>query len=255
MPALHLLGTGASISDAHRTTTMLALSDATAGATLLVDCGGDVYQRWMATVPDAHINDLAALLITHAHPDHTSGFPLFMEKAWLAERTAPVPVCGIEHALAQVQRTWTAFDAITDAWDVPPIDWRTIDAARDAVVWDTPPWHVTAAPVAHGSTPNVGFRFEHLPTGHVVAYSSDTTPCDGVRHLARDAHVLVHEANGNAPEVHSTAAEAAQVAATADVDHLLLVHLPPGDKRAALQEARAHFPNTDLGTEGGTYAW
>jgi ribonuclease Z len=113
---------------------------------------------------------------------------------------------------------------------------------------------VTAAPVDHGDTSNVGLRFEHARSDQVLAYSCDTAPTSSVVHLARDADVLVHEANG-VGDGHSTATGAAEVAAEADVDRLLLVHLPPGDKTASLREARQIFPHTDLGEELGTYAW
>ncbi len=87
MPTLHLLGTGASISDPHRTTTMLAFQRE--GSVLLVDCGGDVVQRLMhAEVP---LDDLEAVILTHAHADHVAGFPLFMQKIWIAGSAAPHP--------------------------------------------------------------------------------------------------------------------------------------------------------------------
>ena len=252
MPALHLLGTGAAISDPHRTTTMLAVADdASPPNTLLVDCGGDVLQRLQACSPS--IDHVDGLIITHAHMDHTSGFPLFMEKIWLDGRDRPIPVCGIEPALAQAQRVWDAFEPVHEGWEgIPPIDRREVEHERDARVWSEVPWIVTAAPVDHGDTPNVGLRFEHTPTDCVIAYSCDTAPTSSVVHLARDADVLVHEANG-VGENHSTAAGAAEVAAEADVDRLLLVHLPPGDKSEALREARSIFPHTDLGEELGTY--
>ena len=84
---LHLLGTGAGYSEPHRTTTMLALSDhkqTDKENLLIIDCGGDVIQRVLA----AGLNPFALkhLILTHAHPDHLSGFPLFMEKIWLAGR-------------------------------------------------------------------------------------------------------------------------------------------------------------------------
>jgi len=251
MPTLHLLGTGASISDPHRTTTMLAFADdAPERSTLVVDCGGDVLQR--AQAAGLAFGSIAGLIVTHEHPDHTSGFPLFMEKLWLSGRTRSIPVCGIEPALAQTQRAWDAFAAVHETWDVPPIDWRPVAQAPNASVWDDAVWTVTASPVAHGDTPNVGLRAEHAATGAVVAYSCDTTPCDAVVDLGRGADVLVHEANG-AGDNHSSAAEAAEVAKAAGAAHLLLVHLPPGDKRPALREARAVFSHTDLGEEGGAY--
>ena len=252
MPAFHLLGTGAALSDPHRTTTMLAVSDdASPPNTLVVDCGGDVLQRLQACGPA--IDSVDGLIVTHAHMDHTSGFPLFMEKIWLDGRERPIPVAGIEPALAQARRTWDAFEPVHEGWDdIPPIDWRAVPHERDAVVWETDAWTVTAAPVDHGDTDNVGLRFEHSPTEQVLAYSCDTAPTESVVHLAQGADVLVHEANG-VGENHSTMTGAAEVAAEANVNRLLLVHLPPGDKSNSLREARRIFPHTDLGEEMGSY--
>ena len=254
MPALHLLGTGAAISDAHRTTTMLAVSDdASPPNTLVVDCGGDVLQRLQAC--GRAIDDVDGLLVTHAHMDHTSGFPLFMEKIWLDGRDRPIPVCGIEPALAQVRRAWDAFEPVHEGWEgIPPIDWHEVPHEQGARLWTQPPWTVTVAPVDHGDTANVGLRVEHADGDGVLAYSCDTAPTPNVVDLAQGADVLVHEAN-SVGDGHSTAAGAAEVAAEAGVDRLLLVHLPPGDKSSALREARQIFPHTDLGEELGTYGW
>jgi len=255
MPSVHLLGTGAAISDPHRTTTMLAVSDnADPPGTLVVDCGGDVLQRLQAC--DHSIDSMDGLIVTHAHMDHTSGFPLLMEKVWLDGRDRPLPVVGIEPALAQAERLWDAYAPVHADWEgIPPIDRREVPHERNAPVWDEGEWTVTAAPVDHGDTPNVGLRFEHAPTGRVLAYSCDTGPSENVVHLAQNADVLVHEANGTPGDNHSTAAEAAEAAKAADADRLLLVHLPPGDKSNALKEARSIFPHTDLGTELGTYSF
>lgn len=252
MPTLHLLGTGASVSDAHRTTTMLAVSDANAASSIAVDCGADLVQRLLSA--GLSLDTLDALVATHAHPDHVSGFPLFMEKIWLAGRDRPIPVCGIAHALAQTRRSWDAFAPVHAGWDVPPIDWQTIPHESGAVLWDDAPWHVTASPVDHGDMPNIGLRVKHRPSGGVVAYSCDTAPCDAVVDLAHEADVLVHEANGTGGG-HSSAEEAAEVARAAGAKRLLLVHLPPGDKSDALDAARAVFRNTDLGKEEGAYAF
>jgi len=252
MPTLHLLGTGAAISDPHRTTTMLAASDDDADEpdVLLVDCGGDVLQRMrMAGLP---FDRIAGLIITHAHPDHVSGFPLFMEKIWLAGRRDPIPVCGIESALDQAQKTFDAFSTITEGWDdMPPIDWQPVDLAMDATVWDDATWTVRAAPVEHG-IPNVGLRIESKRSGGTVGYSCDTAPSGNVAHLGRDADWLVHEANGEG-EGHSSAAQAARVAQQAQAERLLLVHLPPGDKQDDLIDAQTIFGAAELGEEGGAY--
>lgn len=247
MPALHLLGTGASVTDSHRTTTMLAFVDPR--STIAVDCGGDLVQRLLAT--DVALSTLDALVITHAHPDHVSGFPLFMEKIWLDGREPEIPVCGIADALAQTQRSWDAFEPVHTDWDVPSIDWQTIPHAPDTPLWSAEPWTLTASPVDHGDMPNIGMRAEH-DDGAVVAYSCDTAPCDAVVELAHEADILVHEANGVGTN-HSTPEEAARIARDANAQHLLLVHLPPGDKSDDLAAARQIFPNTDLGDEGRVY--
>ena len=254
MPSLHLLGTGAALSDAHRTTTMLAVSDdATPSRTLVVDCGGDALQRLRAC--GRSIDSVDGLIVTHAHMDHTSGFPLFMEKVWLDGRDRPLPVVGIEPALAQAERLWTAYEPVHRDWEgLPSIDWHEVPHRPGATVWNEAPWTVTAAPVNHGDTPNVGLRVEHGPTGRVLAYSCDTAPSDAVVALARGCDVLVHEANGGPSENHSTAVEAAEAAQAAGADQLLLVHLPPGDKDEVLAAARSIFPATALGEEAGTYA-
>jgi len=247
MPALHLLGTGASVSDSHRTTTMLAFVDPR--STVAVDCGGDLVQRLLAT--GVSLPTLDALIITHAHPDHVSGFPLFMEKVWLAGRDAAIPVCGIADALAQAQRSWDAFEPVHSGWDVPPIDWKTISHAPHTPLWSDGPWTLTASPVDHGDMPTIGMRAEHAD-GAVVAYSCDTAPCDAMVELAEGADLLVHEANSVGTN-HSTMEGAARVARDAGARRLLLVHLPPGDKSDTLAAARQIFPNTDLGDEGGVY--
>jgi ribonuclease Z len=254
MPTLHLLGTGAAVSEPHRTTTMLAVADDDhpEPATLLIDCGSDALQRLREA--GGRYEDVAGIIVTHAHPDHTSGFPLFMEKLWLSGRERPIPVIGIQSALDQVQRVWEAFAPITVDWDAPDIAFHRVDHVPGATAWDEAPWTVEASPVDHGDMPNVGVRIEHGPSGDAVAYSCDTAPTDAVVDLAHGASLLVHEATG-AGHNHSSAEQAAQIAKRAGVERLLLVHLPEASDPGDLAAARQVFPNTDLGTENGTYAF
>ncbi|MEM1043385.1 MAG: MBL fold metallo-hydrolase [Bacteroidota bacterium] len=244
---LYLLGTGAAVSDPHRTTTMLAVSDGT--STLAVDCGGDLVQRMMACGLDPATLD--GLILTHEHPDHVSGFPLFMEKLWLTGRSRPIPVYGVRAALGQARRLWEAFD--TSRWDgVPEIVWQEVAHEPGTEVLTSDTWHVTAAPVTH-PVPTIGLRIEHGPTSRTVAYSCDTAPCERVVELGRDAGVLVHEATGATPGVHSSAEQAAEIAAKAGAHRLLLVHLPPGLTDDDLGDARRWLSEVELGEELGVY--
>jgi ribonuclease Z len=242
---LYLLGTGGAVSDPHRTTTMLALSDG--DSTLAVDCGGDLVQRMLAAGID--LDTLDGLIVTHEHPDHVSGFPLFMEKLWLTGRDRPIPIYGIAPALAQARTLWEAFD--TSGWDVPEIQWREVAHEPGADVVKSDAWHVTAAPVDH-AVPTIGLRFEHA-SGRVVAYSCDTAPTERVVELAREVGILVHEATGHQPGVHSSVEEAAEIAAKAAAHRLLLVHLPPGLSHEDLEAGRRWHSEMELGEELGVY--
>ncbi len=111
---------------------------------------------------------------------------------------------------------------------------------------------MTASPVDH-AVPTIGLRIEHADTGRVVAYSCDTAPSEHVVELARDAGVLVHEATGHQPGVHSSVEEAAEIAARAGAHRLLLVHLPPGLTDDDLEAGRRWFTELELGEELGAY--
>jgi len=98
--------------------------------------------------------------------------------------------------------------------------------------------------------------------GKVVAYCTDTRPCDGAVALARDADVLVHECTflGDREDDaelsgHSTAAQAASVALRAGVRRLIITHFSPrySDVAPLLAEARTVFPATEAAEELAEY--
>ncbi len=246
MPTLHLLGTGAALADPERTTTMLAFQDG--DSLLVVDCGGDVVQRLLAA--GLTLSQIDALVITHEHPDHVSGFPLLIEKLWLDGRERPLPVHGPQAAVNQARRLWEAFE--TGSWkQVPPIEWNVVPLEEGVELLRSDAWRVTASPGEH-SVPVMGIRVESARGGGTVAYSADTGPADAIRRLARGADILVHEAGG-AYEGHTTAADAARIAREAEVGRLLLVHLPPGTGEGTLRDATENFPATELGTDGARF--
>ncbi len=88
--------------------------------------------------------------------------------------------------------------------------------------------------------------------GRKVVVAGDTGPSELVCHVAHGADLLVHEATfahedvGRARETsHSTATDAARLAAEAEVQMLALTHVSPRYGGAELRdEARAIFPNT-----------
>lgn len=96
--------------------------------------------------------------------------------------------------------------------------------------------------------------------GRTVVITGDTRPCDGVRHAAKGADLLVHEAtfshqdHERASETgHTTAMQAAKIAAEAGVKRLVLTHISPRYSREApelVAEARAVFAETTVARDG-----
>lgn len=247
MAVVHLLGTGAGASGPERTTTMLAFENG--GRSVVVDCGGDAIQRLQAAGLDPA--GIEAIIITHEHPDHVAGFPLFMEKIWLLGRREPIPVYGIRPALDQARRTWQAFD--TSGWeDVPEIQEHEVALEPGAAVLQNERWHITAAPGIH-AVPVIGIRVRDASGGGVCTYSCDTAKSAEITELARGADLLIHEGSSEPYKSHSTYAEAAEVARDAQAGRLVVVHLPPGVRDADLAEARTLFHDITLGEDGARY--
>lgn len=98
--------------------------------------------------------------------------------------------------------------------------------------------------------------------GLKIVYCTDTIPCSGSKHLARDADVLVHESTYPAGEEerahargHSTAGDAAHCAVEANAKHLILTHLSQKYLHAHefLDGARQIFANTDAAKDLKTF--
>ncbi len=123
---------------------------------------------------------------------------------------------------------------------------------------------VTSFPLSH-SIPTCGFHFRELspprkvPVARSYAYCSDTGYDESIVPIIRETGLLYHEAtflsdrSVQAREtLHSTAAEAAQIAGKADVKKLLIGHFSAryDDPLPLVEEARRFFPGTYAVEEG-----
>ncbi len=238
----HLLGTGSANAGPDRTTTMLAVEHE--GRLVLVDCGGDAIQRMQACGLDPLAID--AVVLTHEHPDHISGYPLLLEKLWLMGRREPLPIYGPAATLEKARALFAIFDTLK--WtDMPERHFHPVEMRPGAPVITLGGLDVTAAPVDH-PVPTIGLRFE--ADDRVLAYSCDTALSGAVVELATGADVLIHEGTGSLPGVHSSPEEAAEVAVRAGARRLVLVHAPVGASDDGLAQARATFAATTWGHDG-----
>jgi ribonuclease Z len=238
------LGTSGAIPSAERDTTSLVFV-ADEGAAL-VDCGGSPVQKLRL----AGVDPLALrhVLVTHIHPDHAYGLPSLVQNLRLLGRADALTVlCRPEH-VAPLQTLLALFGL----WERPgmfPIALRGLALDARARAFDLGPLRVSTSPNDHGDMPNVAVRVDVAGRAGGVVYSSDTRVCDAVVALARGADTLIHEATF--PErhrgrfgVHSTAADAGEVAARAGVRRLILAHIEADyhtELDALADEARKRF--------------
>jgi ribonuclease Z len=220
---LILLGTGAAYPPADRENTSLALD--WPDGVLLVDCGASPHRRLRQAGLDP--DRLVGVLITHGHPDHLYGLPSLVHCLLPSERIRRLPVLAPPETLKVARQIVGAFNLVDrEQLDLEFIE-LPLDDAADRVVQQMNGLRIGTAPVAHGREA-IGVRAE--VHGRVLAYTGDTEPCEGVRSLARGAHMLVHEATFSErdrtrmPAGHSTARDAGRAADEAGAETLLLVH-------------------------------
>lgn len=236
------LGTSGAVPSLGRDNTSLVFVSE-AGAVLL-DCGGSPIQKLLLAAVDPMALD--RVIITHLHVDHSYGLPSLIRNLGLLGRRAPLRIaCRQEHV--EPIRTLLGVFRLLGRPDSFPVEIEPVPAVERAIVGVTGPFTLTTSPNAHGAMPNLAVRVDAAGRPSVV-YSSDTEPCAAVAELARGADTLVHDATFAGGEarhgVHSTAAQAAEVAARAGVRRLILAHIgfphhDAPDRLAA--EARARF--------------
>jgi ribonuclease Z len=234
---LVVLGSSNAISSLGHENTHFALLGE--NSRILIDCPGNpIVRLCQAGIDHLNINDV---ILTHFHPDHVSGLPLFLMDSWLLGRKAPLTLHGIEHALTRARGMMDFYD--WQEWPgFYPVDFQTIDLTENAFVLENDEFRISATPVKH-LIPGIGLKIVNRRSGYTLAHSSDTEPCEAVVRLAAGADVLIHEASG-ATFGHSSASQAGEIAAEAGVKQLYLIHYPTfnRDTSTLVAQAKASFP-------------
>ncbi|HIC89978.1 MAG TPA: MBL fold metallo-hydrolase [Anaerolineae bacterium] len=236
MPQAVILGTGAALpAPEQENTYWLLLGDRTS---FLVDCAGSPIQRLQRA--DQNPATLTGLILTHHHPDHIYGVPILLLGMWLLRRSLPLDIYAPSKTLSIVRETIRLLE--WEQWPARfPLRTHEIPLIVGAQVLDNTDFTIMSVPVCH-LVPTIGLRIRAKTTGRVLAYPSDTEPCEIVKRLASNADLLLHESTGEEPG-HSSAAQAGEIAEQCHVRHLILVHYAAIDDHTArlTAAASAHF--------------
>jgi ribonuclease Z len=236
MAKLTILGTAPALPEPFCEYTYMVLQSGE--SVILVDCASSPVQR----LAQAGVNfqDVDHLIITHCHPDHIYGIPVFFLALWLGGRTRPLHVYGppgIAHVIPAMMDLYKWHD-----WPgFYPIEFHEVELAVGSPVLDSADFLITAAPAEH-LVPTIALRMMCKETGGVAVYSSDTEPCEAVMDLAHGADLLIHESTG-AHAGHSSSSAAGAIARFAGVKRLVLVHYPVqgGDVDRTWEDAEIEF--------------
>lgn len=178
-----------------------------------------------------------AVALSHLHPDHC----LDLCALNVASRHSPgapwpvIPVFGPAVTAERMERACAPEPGGTTEWGFEFTTWEPEQRIG--------PFTVSVVPVNH-LIEAYAIRVE--AGGHALVYSGDTGACRSLIELASGAHTLVCEASfmdaPDLPAFHLSGRQAAEHAAAAGVDRLVVTHIPPWHvPEQVYAEARPHF--------------
>jgi ribonuclease Z len=205
---------------------------------VMVDCvNNPIHRLGQVGVDFMGVTDL---ILTHFHPDHVSGVPLLLMDMWLRGRQRLLNIYGLHDTLDRMEKMLELYS--WESWPkFFPVAFHHLPSRENMELLDFEEFKITASPVRH-LIPTIGLRIEFKDSQKVLAYSCDTEPCAEVVRLASGADVLIHEATGFSLG-HSSASQAGEIAARAEVGKLYLIHYPTGEYANGnlVAEARQKF--------------
>ncbi len=198
---------------------------------VLIDAGIGVLRQLRKTKLSP--SDIDIILVTHWHLDHYAGLPAVLRAK---RKSTPRPIFGPPIPLSA--RLFLALALYP--WD------KTFEAIREDFSCSYADFRIEAIPNSH-FLDSYGWVIAEKPEAGLAArrmvISGDTRPAENVLKAARGADLLVHEATYLEKDAktallhqHSTAAEAADLAAKAGVGALALTHIPNRYTRQEVQE-------------------
>jgi len=216
---------------------------------ILFECGPSIlHQLAVASIDPA---DIRTVIVSHIHGDHSLGVPMLMIAAQIAGRRGPLTICMPQSAIEPMKRICTTVFPSTGRTIGSLIEWIPLPEKGSATFSLPGQARATTARAQH-PVPVVSTHVHFENERRTLAFSGDTGYCERVAHNAEGADLLVHESNWSLAlqsDVirgfgHSTATDAANIAALAKAKRLALVHISrelAGHERELEGEAAAHF--------------
>lgn len=199
---------------------------------LVFDLGNGTVRR--AQELGLPLHQVERLFFTHLHPDHTSDLVTFL----FARKYAPPPWSPSQPLTLVGPPGFADFlEAVYTAWPSirPPASGAEVTVMEMAylggTVYQDEHLTVEAVPVEHGDM--TAFSFRVSEGDRVLAYSGDTRLCDGIKKVAKGAHLFVCECScfprGCEPlycrEVHLSWEDVAEICRAGKPQRLVLTHL------------------------------
>ena len=221
----------------------------------MVDCGENVQvQLKRYKISKARLDNI---LISHLHGDHLFGIFGMLSTMALDGRTAPLYIYA-PRDFASILHFFLGHFGEGVKYEIHHVpltmkEPERIISLRNCEVWAFPLQHRIDC---------FGYQIRYLKTGQMAAYCSDTAVFPEEAEWLRGTDLIYHEATFADEHVdlahkmfHSTAREAAMVAAAAGAKKLVLGHFSSRyqDLGVLLSQAREVFPETWLAEEGKVF--
>src|SRR5262245_26250840 len=176
------------------------------GTLYVVDAGDGVTRR--IAQAGFNVRDVGTIFLTHHHDDHTAGLGTLMSVAWDNQRTKPINVYGPPNTEDLVKAAVQYFSIsaeirIADGGRTIPIDQLFFGHdVSPGVIYQDANVKVTSIENTHfafhkgsaaGKHKSYSYRFD--TPNRIIVFTSDTGPFEGLVEFAKDADVLVAEAN------------------------------------------------------------
>jgi ribonuclease Z len=224
---LFTLGTGAAWPDADRSAPAFLVKHE--GVPYLIDCGGGTCHQLMKV--GCKPSEITNILLTHIHIDHCVEFPSLVFGAYLTGKSGEFKVFGpkgVEHF------TTSIFDSTYDFAKNMMKNLRKLDIIVSTkefdggVVLEENGLTISSLPVEHGIN-TLAFKFS--AGGKNLVFSADTSPCENLSKISKNADVLVIECSfpesSGVKKGHCIPSQVGAIAEEANAKSIILTHLFP----------------------------